>query len=129
MPDEPGTFGLPDGHYKLFWEGATNPGGQLEIKHKVFWVDCPPEVTPSAPPGSSAAPLLARSSSQGDTWQGGTFTTIENGHNMLVRDEMDGTVVGRFPMGFLLGDSATITFAQPIHIQQILWHDNDPKAR
>jgi hypothetical protein len=31
-------------------------------------------------------------------------------------------------MGFLLGDSATITFGQPIHIQKILWHDNDPKA-
>ena len=64
-------------------------------------------------------------------WQGGTFTTIENDHHMLVRGEADGTVVGRFPatMGVTLGDSATITFAQPIHIQQILWHDNDPNGR
>lgn len=37
---EQGVYDLPDGHYKLFWEGATNPGGQTEIKHKVFWVDC-----------------------------------------------------------------------------------------
>jgi len=43
VPDEPGTFSLPNGHYKLFWDGAVNPGGQLEIKHKVFWVDCPSE--------------------------------------------------------------------------------------
>lgn len=40
-PDS-GTHSLPDGHYKLFWEGAENPGGQLNIKHKVFWVDCEP---------------------------------------------------------------------------------------
>jgi hypothetical protein len=40
-PDTVGTyFTLPDGHYKLFWEGAVNPGGQQNIKHKVFWVDC-----------------------------------------------------------------------------------------
>jgi hypothetical protein len=39
-----GAYDLPDGHYKLFWEGATNPGGQTNIKHKVFWVDCPVEV-------------------------------------------------------------------------------------
>jgi hypothetical protein len=37
-----GAYELPDGHYKLFWEGATNPGEQTNIKHKVFWVDCPP---------------------------------------------------------------------------------------
>ena len=117
-----GSHALPNGHYKLFW---TGDGSNL-IKHKVFWVDCPPEVTPCTTWffGSAA---VDTEFFQGDTWQGGTFTTIENGNNMLVRDEMDGTAVGRFPMGFLLGDSATITFAQPIHIQQILWHDNDPK--
>ena len=37
---EQGVYELPDGHYKLFWEGAATPGGQTEIKHKVFWVDC-----------------------------------------------------------------------------------------
>lgn len=63
---------------------------------------------------------------QGDTWQGGTFTTIESGNIMLVRLEDDGAIVGRFPMGFLNGDSATIDFASPIHIETIIWHDNDP---
>lgn len=35
-----GSFELPDGHYKLFWEGAENPGGNTNLKHKVFGVDC-----------------------------------------------------------------------------------------
>jgi hypothetical protein len=53
-PDVAGTYyTLPDGHYKLFWEGALNPGGQQNIKHKVFWVDCAP-----APPVTGNAPLL-----------------------------------------------------------------------
>ncbi len=42
QPAAPDVFALPDGHYKLFWEGATNPGGRTEIKHKVFWVACDP---------------------------------------------------------------------------------------
>lgn len=53
-PDVAGTYyTLPDGHYKLFWEGALNPGGQQNIKHKVFWVDCAP-----APPVTGNVPLL-----------------------------------------------------------------------
>ena len=35
-----GSFLIPDGHYKLSWEGAENPGGNVNPKHKVFWVDC-----------------------------------------------------------------------------------------
>lgn len=61
----------------------------------------------------------------GDTWQGGTFTQIENDHFMLVRLD-NGHLVGRFPMGFALGDTATITFSSDIMITAILWHDNDP---
>jgi hypothetical protein len=38
-PDS-GTFGLPVGHYKLYWEGAATPGGKVNAKHKVFWVEC-----------------------------------------------------------------------------------------
>jgi hypothetical protein len=117
-----GSHSLPNGHYKLFWTGSPS----TQIKHKVFWVDCQPSAECTTWFFGSAT--VGTEFHQGDTWQGGTFTTIENDHYMLVRDEADGTTVGRFPMGFLLGDSATITFAQPIHIQQILWHDNDPKA-
>jgi len=35
-PAEPGAYTLPDGHYKLFWEGRSSSN----IKHKVFWVRC-----------------------------------------------------------------------------------------
>jgi hypothetical protein len=62
---------------------------------------------------------------EGDIWQSGTFTDIENDHMMLVRLD-NGHEVGRFPQGFLLGDEATIQFSQPIRIVAILWHDNDP---
>jgi len=117
-----GSHSLPDGHYKLFWQGRNDQN----VKHKVFWVDCQPE--PGCTTWFFGSAAVGTEFHEGDTWQGGTFTTIENDHYMLVRDESDGTTVGRFPMGFLLGDSATITFAQPIHIQQILWHDNDPKV-
>jgi len=54
-----GTYSLPDGHYKLFWEGATNPGDQLNIKHKVFWVTCDEdegEETPTPTPTATATP-------------------------------------------------------------------------
>ncbi len=51
--DDPNVYSLADGHYKLFWEGAVNPGGQLEIKHKVFWVGCAPEESPEESPEAS----------------------------------------------------------------------------
>src|SRR5207249_7323109 len=37
QPEE-GAYQLPDGHYKLFWEGRNSQN----IKHKVFWVECAP---------------------------------------------------------------------------------------
>ncbi len=56
LTDAPNMFTLPDGHYKLYWEGAANPGGQLNIKHKVFWVDCAPgQPTPTPTPAESEA--------------------------------------------------------------------------
>jgi hypothetical protein len=124
-----GSHSLPNGHYKLFWQGRN----EKNIKHKVFWVDCDP--TPPPPPpgectwffGSAAANTQFH---ENDTHLGGTFTEIENDWRMLVRDEDDGTRVGRFPAvkKVTLGDSATITFAGTIHIEKLLWHDNDPKA-
>jgi hypothetical protein len=61
----------------------------------------------------------------GDTHLGGTFTFIENNNQMHVRQEPTGDIVGRF-LQIANGDRATITFAAPIKISQILWHDNDP---
>ena len=52
-----GTYSLPDGHYKLFWDGDLET--DKHDKHKVFWVECedqgaiqetpPPTPTPPTP--------------------------------------------------------------------------------
>ena len=41
---EQGAYSLPDGHYKLFWDGDTGKHDKM----KVFWVDCAPS-TPQTP--------------------------------------------------------------------------------
>lgn len=41
---EAGAYSLPDGHYKLFWDGDTSKHDKM----KVFWVDCAPS-TPATP--------------------------------------------------------------------------------
>ena len=47
-----GTYSLPDGHYKLFWDGDLDT--RKHDKHKVFWIDCEDQggvsETPPAPP-------------------------------------------------------------------------------
>ncbi len=48
-PAAPGTYSLPDGHYKLFWQGRN----EQNVKHKVFWVECPAP-TPAAGGGGAA---------------------------------------------------------------------------
>ena len=63
QPEE-GVYELPDGHYKLFWEGAATPSGNVEIKHKVFWVDCE-----AAPSGSMSASTSASQSSSASASQ------------------------------------------------------------
>jgi hypothetical protein len=58
-PASPNTYSLPNGHYKLFWQGARDHAP----KHKVFWVVCPeptptptPDVTPTPPPEETPTP-------------------------------------------------------------------------
>ena len=52
-PDGEGAYyTLPNGHYKLFWEGAPTPAqddDDVNIKHKVFWVECPEETATPTP--------------------------------------------------------------------------------
>ncbi|MEA2546970.1 MAG: hypothetical protein QOI09_2243 [Chloroflexota bacterium] len=58
QPPAPDVYTLPDGHYKLFWDGDTGKHDKM----KVFWVDCPapahtptPAQTPT--PGGSEQPI------------------------------------------------------------------------
>ena len=44
---ETGAYGLPNGHYKLFWDGDLDTG--KHDKMKVFWVDCEGEVQGLSP--------------------------------------------------------------------------------
>ena len=66
-----------------------------------------------------------RSFTVGQTWQGGTFTSITNNTKMNSRVVSTGDRVGRFPHTSS-GAAATIVFAQPITITSILWFGNHP---
>ncbi|HSK93772.1 MAG TPA: hypothetical protein VLA76_06925 [Candidatus Angelobacter sp.] len=59
VTDDGVPFELPDGHYKLSWESTANPGGQVPVKHKVFWVECDestPTPTPTGQPTATPTP-------------------------------------------------------------------------
>jgi len=54
---ETGAYSLPDGHYKLFWDGDTGKHDKM----KVFWVRCAPTTpvtaaTPTPTPASAGQP-------------------------------------------------------------------------
>ena len=49
QPEE-GVYTLPNGHYKLFWDGDLDT--QKHDKMKVFWVDCPETTTSSTTTGT-----------------------------------------------------------------------------
>ncbi len=51
-------LGLPDGHYKLYWNFVGENGS---AKHKVFWVECksPPTSPPPTSPTSTPTPTVA----------------------------------------------------------------------
>jgi hypothetical protein len=66
-----------------------------------------------------------RSFRVGDTWLGGTFTSITNNTRMNSRVVATGDRVGRFPHTSS-GASAVIEFSQPVTITGILWYGNFP---
>ncbi len=68
-PDE-GAYTLPDGHYKLFWDGDLETN--KHDKMKVFWVECP-EVTPAPTP----TPLETPAPTPTPTTPGGGVGPIE----------------------------------------------------
>ncbi|HEY0444093.1 MAG TPA: hypothetical protein VGC90_07720 [Candidatus Limnocylindrales bacterium] len=50
---EVGSYSLPDGHYKLFWNGDTDKHDKM----KVFWVKCTsPKPTPTPTPSPTPTP-------------------------------------------------------------------------
>src|SRR5438094_738166 len=67
---EAGTYSLPDGHYKLFWDGDLDTG--KHDKMKVFWVECAPAAS-SSPSGSEEA------IESGSTSPSGSEEAIESG--------------------------------------------------
>ena len=77
-----GVYELPDGHYKLFWDGDLDTN--KHDKMKVFWVDCeegqpveetPPNVVETPPTGGIQSPTTGGSSPSGlDLGIGGVVT-------------------------------------------------------
>jgi hypothetical protein len=49
---EHGTYSLPNGHYKLFWDGDAGKHDKM----KVFWVDCAPSTPGTPSPTGSELP-------------------------------------------------------------------------
>jgi len=58
---ETGAYGLPNGHYKLFWDGDLDTG--KHDKMKVFWVDCEGEVQGLTPTPTPVTPNKTQTSS------------------------------------------------------------------
>lgn len=85
-PDSGDTYALADGHYKLFWYGAANPGGQQNLKHKVFWVECE---EPGPPPPSDADVTVEKSASDDSVDAGDSFT-----YTLVVTNLGDETATG-----------------------------------
>jgi hypothetical protein len=57
-PASPDAYSLPDGHYKLFWEGRNDQN----VKHKVFWIKCKaptPTPTPTTKPSPKPTPSVS----------------------------------------------------------------------
>jgi hypothetical protein len=52
---ETGAYKLPDGHYKLFWDGDTGKHDKM----KVFWVRCAPTTQPVTPARPTPTPAGA----------------------------------------------------------------------
>ena len=75
-----GTYSLPDGHYKLFWDGDPTDLN----KHKVFWVTCDDEggvdgETSSPTPTATSTTTPTPTPEGGDEGETGTPTPTPEG--------------------------------------------------
>ena len=75
------VMSLPDGHYKLYWEGRN----EQNVKHKVFWVECEVQTktptptltsTPTASPTFSPTPSVTPTGIQDNPTPTATSTSI-----------------------------------------------------
>jgi hypothetical protein len=78
QPEE-GVYTLPDGHYKLFWDGDLDTGKHDEMK--VFWVDCAAASSSASASESASANASASESASSSTGAsqsaGGSLTGSE----------------------------------------------------
>lgn len=85
-----GDLQLDAGHYKLYWDGDTVPGGNTPLKHKAFWVDesCPPEEGGPVEGGGEPTPM------NGSTTSAPTATSGDTGALMLAALLSGGSAFG-----------------------------------
>ena len=105
-PDQ-GVYTLPDGHYKLFWDGDLDT--DKHDKMKVFWVDCEEEspapsgselpiesssVPPSAPASASVPPSAPASASVPPSVPAGSVGPIVGSPSVPASQSPSGGVAG-----------------------------------
>ena len=77
---EQGVYDLPNGHYKLFWDGDLD--GNKHDKMKVFWVDCEAAgtvaATPTPTPTEQGQPAESESTSPGGSQKAGPGASESN---------------------------------------------------
>ena len=119
---EPGAYKLPDGHYKLFWDGDTGKHDKM----KVFWVRCAPTTqpvtaaTPTPTPAGAGQPAGATPTPTpvgGQQPAGGTPTPTPNENNGNVGgiggSPAPGGSSGGGQSGAVLGETGTPPLTPP----------------
>ena len=104
---EQGAYALPNGHYKLFWDGDLDTG--KHDKMKVFWVDCEAAGTvagtPTPAPTQQGQPAESESAAPtGDPVRRARRVGVDPPDRWHVRRDVRGTDLG---IGGVLGLSVT----------------------
>lgn len=108
-----GVYELPDGHYKLFWDGDLETN--KHDKHKVFWVDCEesgeapatPTPTPTPPGGGRSTPTPTPPPTPTPTPPGGGVGPGEGTPTPTPPNGGVGPTQGTPPAGAVAGATAT----------------------
>jgi hypothetical protein len=80
QPEE-GAYTLPDGHYKLFWDGDLDT--QKHDKMKVFWVECEETTTTSTSETTSVGGTTETTSSSESTTSSQSTETTTSGETTV----------------------------------------------